>query len=378
MFYEVLESNLLDFFVIKSFILKRRRIENDNNVDNYMTDDADYKVSQVSESFGTTAEFTDTPDVFTEFGFKGDTVSFELGKQSEASFTRDQAMAYATPENIGPELVGQFIDMFEEFESGFLSLIRQEYTPSALSEVQTGRKSSTDMIVEETISLNGVYNAEEYKIGLSFGEPSEINVIDDNIGLVDLDQVAYAEPGIVSTPEVDQYIVNNIGNMDIGTMGDIASMVSTGNLGQVAMTQLAQDDGFDFEFQVPDPFFEEGIIGDTIDKDSDQVESLDMEDQQYTIDIENSNTQQAIAENSTQNLFQSLSEPAAPAPEIELEWLSGYETDDYGRSMMMAPIFSPISEITEEDQGSEFLFRARSPENTNVLPTYNEYFVKRV
>ena len=81
---------------------------------------------------------------------------------------------------------------------------------------------------------------------------------------------------------------------------------------------------------------------------------------------------------SVQNFFTQMGGEIQPPPEVEMDYLAGYETDMNGKSIMMAPIYEPVSSLTEEDRGRELLFRVKPTENNIDLPIYNEYFVTKV
>tara|TARA_A100001515_G_scaffold143738_1_gene145696 strand:- start:375 stop:1610 length:1236 start_codon:yes stop_codon:yes gene_type:complete len=373
MLYNVLETNLLDFFIIKSFILKRRRIKDDDiNVAKFDTSKDDHQVTRAVDidTIGTTSEFTDTPDLFTEFGTED--LIFDFA--SSFSFTRDQALQYATPENLAPDFVQMLQKIILDYEQDLLSLIRQESTPSALSEIPTGRRSNTNNIVDNTILLQGTYDAKKSLTGLVFGEPLEINILKDSENL-SINGVKYKGQDIIQDAAVDNYIISNLANIgeDISTIAPTSTQTSVGN---VMFTNLATNEGYDFEF-VQTGQTEETET--TIAKEANQVEVLDIEEQKYTTSSEQKNsTEQIIKQQTTQNFFNEISNDPEPAPTIELQYLEGYNTDENGKSIMKEPIFVSTSNLTEEDQGRELLFRAKIVEKGVELPIYNEYFVTKV
>ena len=233
--FEVLEVNLLDFFTIDSFILKRRRIKNDVDHSEFETNSIDHQVARATNQ--------DEPDFFTEFDTQD--ISFQFG--SKIPYTREQAMAYMTPENINPELIGQLTGLCSSLQKDLLSLIREENTPEAQSETQTGRKTSSEIMVENTVLLNGTYDAKKSLLGLSFGEPSEIKILNTEPKVV-LDTVNY--DGQPVEESAAQYIVNNYNQMDDNDIPKMARSMSPRSPDVANPIANAFQDGLDMNFEI--------------------------------------------------------------------------------------------------------------------------------
>lgn len=363
--FEVLEVNLLDFFTIDSFILKRRRIKNDVNDSEFETNAIDHQVTRATNQ--------DEPDFFTEFDTQD--ISFQFG--SKVPYTREQAMAYMTPENINPELIGQVTGFCSSLQKDLLSLIREENTPEAQSETQTGRKTSSEIMVENTVLLNGTYDAKKSLLGLSFGEPSEIKILNTEPKVV-LDTVNY--DGQPVEESAAQYIVNNYNQMDDNDIPKMARSMSPGSPDVANPIANAFQDALDMNFEIfpEDEFlFEQANREETSQKESDPVETLDTSEQKYATSGEDEREME-MDKPSVQNFFTQMGGERQPPPEVEMDYLAGYETDMNGKSIMMAPIYESVSFLTEEDRGRELLFRVKPTENNIDLPIYNEYFVTKV
>ena len=365
-FFNVLEIDLLDYFVIKRFMLKRRRIKDDNNIIEFNIKDADSLVSRANEAVGTSLGFADSPDLFTEFGMEDLTFDFT----EKFGITREQALQFAEPENLTPERVGQFKQIILEYQKDVLSLIREDNTPSANSEILTGRKSSTNSIVDNTIILEGVYDAKKASTGFSFGDPQSLDILQDSTG-ISLDQIKYQGQDIIQNEAVDSYLLNNIAS--IQDVNKVAPSTSNLNVGTVMFSSLSLDEGYDFQLVTTPESMEK-----TDSKESDQVEVLDIGEQKFTVNEEDNSLLQLVQQETVQNFFNSISSEATPPPPVELEYLAGYDVDENGKSILKQPIFSPASSLTEEDQGKEMLFRVKRTEKGVELPIYNEYFVKKV
>ena len=108
---------------------------------------------------------------------------------------------------------------------------------------------------------------------------------------------------------------------------------------------------------------------------------MDKEENKYIYNDQDDNYQQSIENEAVRNFLNSISnEPGQPLF-VELTYLSGYEGDipgQSGGSIMGAPIWSPVSNITEEFIGRQLLIKAEPIENNVTLPIYNQYFVKEV
>ena len=101
------------------------------------------------------------------------------------------------------------------------------------------------------------------------------------------------------------------------------------------------------------------------------LEVLDVEDLKYISSRQNvEKKEQKAQEGTVQSLFSDILGPKEDLPEVELEYLSGYQ-----KGIMKAPVWLPL---TEEVKGKEVLCRVKQINSKNRKLIYNEYFVKKV
>ena len=369
--YDVLTDNLLNYFLIKRFVLKRRRIKNAlNKVEFKNIDSPDIQISRADESEGFPLEFTDAPDVFTEFDTRD--LSFDFSVNYD--LTREDALMYARPENMSIDNVLLLQEVVNQLKQELLSLIREEHTQEALSLIKTGRKNNTDVIVDNTVSLNGLYEPKDISVGFSFGD---VNNIDINVGSdtsITGDIKYSAQQSTGENPDIDTYVRKNINNADQAAL--VLSSNKNVKVGNVMVTNLSLKYGLDFEFL--EASLSDVISEETTDKKAAEFNSSDLDDKNNIVNEADDIYQKSLDDPSVKIMLDQLSDNQAGATDVSVKYLAGYETDSDGKSIMKRPIFVSTSNLTEDDRGRKLLFKVDKAEKDTNLSIYNEYFVKEV
>ena len=361
-FYDIIESNLLDNFMINSFKLYRKHIKNDFNNIELNNKEADVIILDTEETGP--MSFQEIEGVFSEFDKP--VISF----QGNLEVSRQELKETFKIENMNLEKSLEFARILEMFQKQMLSLIREGNTPSALNDKSTGRKSSRKNLLNENfIKFGNIYDAEKAKTGYYASDLQNIDIFSPR-GII-LDKIKYPYQDRIKQPDIDNYLLSNV--EDLNKIQKVAPIFPDITMSQVYLNDFALNHGISFKFA------QKVEKDEKINTKSKEIEVLDIGDKKYLTTCSEDNVSQMIEKSSVRNLFASLSNTDSDFPTVSLEYLSGYVENDEEENVMKKPFFSPVSNLSTGDRGKHLLFRIRvTEEKGKKLPIYNEYFLKKV
>jgi len=422
-FYDILESNLLESFYINKFKIYRNRITNNFNQAEFQNKEKSALVVSTKEKAPFT--FENNPNLV-EYNKPSFAFTFTT---ADLAMSRQELKDTFQIENMTLVKALEFKNILNAFQIQLLSLIQQDKTPTALSEAKAGFKGDISSAPENFIVLGGIFDATEWAAFYRSDDDIQGRDIVKNPEV--LLKFSPSSQRDRADDSVTTYLFNNV---EADKLGKDSPLLRKASLGMVAFSHLSLEKNFDFRFT--------GTVEEltTSDKETDQLEVLDLGDKKFIVAPRNSQ-QQVIEKESVTKLFLSLSDQPTPPPPAQLEYLSGYakgvmETsgdevvasvtgndrtaDDVGltpdqeleaelkamdesadevvvnatrnqrtggemkenapspQTIMREPIFLPASQLTESDRGRELLFRIKRVGAGKDLPISDGYFVKKV
>lgn len=364
-YYSFFDVNYLDLFSIQKMRLKKRRILNQFlKKESFNQERNEVLIADVNQNQFLDLELEQNT-AFTEFA-KPD-LEYEPGLEK----TREEFLDYYSLDSLSMAKVGAFENEVKLVEAKILRFLDlRDSTKSSLL-VKTGGQFGTQRSsVTHEFDLNGVYDADSYNFGVTFQEPSDV----------------FASTNVLAsgvlTPTVP-YLSNQTAVLDYGlatvdNLSDLKKLSfksSNDEIGSFVMSDLTENYGIVFESVTPLSLMVEGEKAE-VKKDK-QIEVLDSDDEKNV--FARCNEAQKMKEEVLSEVSLSIAgnlKQQKTVPDLQMEYLSGYEVNSKGVPLMKKPIFLPVDQLPQ-DQGVDYLYKAVKDEKSRQLSIYNEYFIKR-
>jgi hypothetical protein len=320
--YDVLEASFLDNFLIQDMSLKQIRIKN-YNFAIFNNSRSDQMVALAKESSPLNMQGS-----FIEYGHQ------EIETRPNLDFTRSDALEFYKLETMTPEKIENLELLLKKMQTKMGNLL-------------VGNKNVTG--IDPTAKTGHTVPSKPNIIIIKFKEILDMS--DFSSGLVH--------------NAADSSDISNIDGISLQNF-------TTANLGgpQANLSGILAKQDFDFSYAGQTSAADK----ETCKEGDKPLEILDVDDLKYVITQAKSDpTPELSQKESSQKLILSLVDIEKPLPEVDLEYLSGYN-----KNIMKDPVWTSSNSLTENDKGKEYLFRVKRTSSGKEAPIYNEYFVKKV
>ena len=364
-YYSFFDVNYLDLFSIQKMRLKKRRILNQFlKKESFNQERNEVLIADVNQNQFLDLELEQNT-VFTEFA-KPD-LEYDPGLEK----TREEFLDYYSLDSLSMAKVGAFENEVKFVEAKILRFLDLKDSTKASLLVKTGGQFGTQRnSVTHEFDLNGVYDADSYNFGVTFQEPSDV----------------FASTNVLAsgvlTPTVP-YLSNQTAVLDYGlatvdNLSDLKKLSfksSNDEIGSFVMSDLTENYGIVFESVTPLSLMVEGEKAE-VKKDK-QIEVLDSDDEKnvFARCKEAQKKKEEVLSEVSLSIAGNLKQQKT-VPDLQIEYLSGYEVNSKGVPLMKRPIFLPVDQ-PPQDQGADYLYKVVKDENSRQLSIYNEYFIKR-
>jgi len=285
--------------------------------------------------------------------------------------TREEFLDYYSLDSLSMAKVGAFENEVNLVEAKILRFLDLKDSTKASLLVKTGGQFGTQRSsVTHEFDLNGVYDADSYNFGVTFQEPSDVfastNVLASGV-------LTPTIPYLSNQTAVLDYGLSTVDNLS--DLKKLSFKSSNDEIGSFVMSDLAENYGIMFESVTPLSLMPEGEKAE-VKKDK-QIEVLDSDDEKnvFARCNEAEKKKEEVLSGVSLSIAGNLKEQKT-VPDLQMEYLSGYEVNNKGVPLMKKPIFLPVNQLPQ-DQGVDYLYKAVKDEKSRQLSIYNEYFIKR-